>query len=57
MIALQLSSFLLAALCLVLLFFTPNSLGTTILAVLFLIFTLIFSWTVRASDDRKADDA
>ncbi|WP_187250424.1 hypothetical protein [Microbacterium sp. 4-7] len=51
MIAVQLASFFLAVECLVLLFFIPRGLGSSILALLFLIFILIFCWTVRASDD------
>lgn len=53
MIAVQLASFFLAVECLVLLFIIPRGLASSILALLFLIFILIFSWTVRASDDEK----
>lgn len=57
MIVVQLASFFLAVECLVLLFIIPRGLASSVLALLFFIFILIFSWTVRASDDRKADDA
>lgn len=50
-------SFLLAAECLVALFFTPNGVGSMILAALFFLFFLILCWSVGAfaggSDNQK----
>lgn len=43
-------SFLLAAECLVALFFTPNGVGSMILAALFFLFFLILCWSLGAFD-------
>lgn len=50
MIALQLASFFLAVECLVCLFFAPRGLGSTLLAVAFFAFLLIFCWTCNVTE-------
>lgn len=54
MILVRFAAFLLAVECLVVLFFIPRGVGSTVAAAMFFLFFLILCWTFRTSANRKA---